>query len=296
MQKIRTGDKVAIVAPCGQIGDISKISAAVKYLESLGLIPVYGKNLLQVNRYMAGTDKERASDINAAFADSEIKAIFCVRAAAGGLRILPYIDYETARRNPKPLIGFCDNAAVQLALWQKSELVSYNGFVMTYDFKTGTVDPLIKDNLEKLLQGKTFSVKSGQTLRAGKSSGKLICCNLSTLSRLAGTPYFPDLCHKILLTEEVNEPVYRIDLMLQQLKQQAGFAELQGVIFGQFTDTRTDDEDGTVADCLNDFLQNTDFPAIYDFNFGHTVSRHVLPIGAEVEMDADKAELKILSY
>lgn len=296
MQKIRTGDKVAVVAPCGQIGDISKISAAVEYLKSLGLIPVYGKNLLKVNRYMAGTDQERAADINAAFTDNEIKAVFCVRAAAGGLRILPYIDYEAARRNPKPLIGFCDNAAVQLALWQKSELISYNGFVMTYDFKNGTLDPLIKDNLEKLLRGETFAVKSGKTLKSGKASGKLICCNLSTLSRLAGTPYFPDLNRKILLTEEVNEPVYRIDLMLQQLKQQAGFDKLQGVIFGQFTDTRTDEEDGSVADSLSDFLQNTDFPAIYDFNFGHTVSRHVLPIGAEVEIDADKAELKILRY
>ena len=296
MQKIQSGDKVAIVAPCGQIGDISKISAAVAYLKSLGLVPVYGKNLLKVNRYMAGTDRERAADINSAFADREIKAIFCVRAAAGGLRILPYIDYETARLNPKPLIGFCDNAALQTALLQKSNLVSYNGFVMTYDFKDGSLDALIKDNLEKLLQGETFTIKSGKTLKSGKVSGKLVCCNLSTLSRMAGTPYFPDLSRKILLTEEVNEPVYRIDLMLQQLKQQAGFDKLQGVIFGQFTNVKTDDEDGTVADCFNDFLQNTDFPAISDFNFGHTVSRHVLPLGADVEMDADKAELKIVRY
>ena len=140
MHKINPGDKVAIIAPCGQIGDMSKIASAVDYIKSLELKPVFGKNLLKVRRYMAGTDSERAADINSAFADSSIKAIFCVRASAGGTRVLPYIDYELARTNPKPFIGFCDNTAVQLALLQKSKLVSYDGFVMAYDFKTGKID------------------------------------------------------------------------------------------------------------------------------------------------------------
>ena len=296
MQPIKTGAKVAIIAPCGQIGEMSKIAPAVEYLKSLGLQPVAGEHLLCVNRYMAGTDEQRAADINAAFADDEIKAVFCVRAAAGGLRVLPYLDYDLIKRNPKPFIGFCDNASVQLALWQKCGLVSYNGFVLTYDFKDGALDSLIKEDLEKLLQGKIFTVVSGQNLRSGIAKGKLICSNLTTLLRLAGTPYFPDLSDKILLIEDINERVYRLDLMLQQLKLQPSFKHLKGIIFGQFTNSQTDDEDGSVADCVQDFLSHTNLPAISDFNFGHTKSRHVLPMGAEVEMNADKAELKILRY
>ncbi len=296
MQKIKSGDKIAIIAPCGQIGDKSKIDSAIKYLKSLGLKPIFGKHLLKINRYMAGTDIQRAADINSAFADKNIKAIFCVRAAAGGTRVLPYINYELARANPKPFIGFCDNTAIQLALYQKSKLVSYDGFVMTYDFKDGKLDNLIKDNLEKLLNHELFEIKSGKTLQKGIAEGTLICSNLTVLTRMAGTPYFPDLANKILLLEEVNEPVYKIDLMLQQIKQQKNFDKLKGVIFGQFTNAKADKEDGTIKDCLKDFLSNTNLPAVYDFNFGHTPSRHVLPLGAKVALNADKAILRILKY
>jgi len=296
MQPVKAGDKVAIIAPCGQISEMSKIELAVEYIKSLGLQPIAGKHLLYANRYMAGTDKQRAADVNTAFADKEIKAVFCVRAAAGGLRILPYLDYGLIKRNPKPFIGFCDNASIQLALWQKCRLVSYNGFVLSYDFKDGTLDSLIKENLGKLLKHENFSCTSGITLRGGTTQGQLICSNLTTLLRLAGTEFFPDLSGKILLIEDINERVYRVDLMLQQLKLQQNFTKLKGVIFGQFTNSQTDDEDGSIADCIQDFLSGTNFPAITDFNFGHTKSRHVLPLGAEVELNADTAELKILRY
>ncbi len=296
MMKIKSGDKAAIIAPSAQIGDIAKIQPAIEYIKSLGLIPVLGKNLCKVNRYMAGTDEERAADINSALADSQIKVIFCARAAAGGLRTLPYIDYELAKRCPKPIIGFCDNAAVQIALWHKSGLVSYNGFGLAYDFRSNTLDSQIDADLRRLLSGETYTIKSGKTLRKGTAAGKLICVNLSTLMRMAGTPYFPDLSGKILLIEDVHEKVYRIDLMLQQLKQQPNFAEINGIILGRFTDAESDAEDGTIDDCFADFLQDTSFPVIADFDFGHTPSRRVLPVGGDVELNAATAELKILHY
>ena len=151
MYKLKPGDKVAVIAPCGQINTPKSVKFGLDYLRSLGLDPVLGKNLLETYRYMAGTEQQRAADLNTAFADPTIKAIFCARAAAGGSRILPYINYELVSNNPKPLIGFCDNAAIQLALWQKSKLISYNGMVLNYDFSNPKLDSLIKDNLEKLL-------------------------------------------------------------------------------------------------------------------------------------------------
>ena len=296
MINLKIGDKVAIIAPCGQIGSVDKIKPAIEYLQSLGLQPQLGKHTLDVYRYMAGDDKNRAADLNQAFADSEIKAVFCARAAAGGSRILPYIDYETVARNPKPFIGFCDNVALMLALHKKSNLISYNGFVMYNDFKDGPLDALIKDDLEKLLFGKVSDFKSGTTVNGGVVSGKLICCNLSVLLRLAGTPYFPDLRDKILLIEDIHERLHKIDLMLQQLKQQPTFEKLRGLIFGQFTDCQGDEEDGTLDDCFADFLKGLNLPVVKDFCFGHQKSRHVLPFGAEVLFDADNCRLEILSY
>ena len=296
MYKLQKGDKVAVLAPCGQIGSIEKIQSGLDYLKSLGFKPVLGKHVFDTCRYMAGTDEDRAEDMNHAFADSQIKAIFCVRAAAGGTRILPHLDYDMIKLNPKPFIGFCDNAALQIALLQKSNIISYNGFVMTYDFKDNHLDSLIRDNLERLLRGELFSVNSGTVYRSGKNTGKLIACNLSVLTKMAGTPYFPGLSGKILLIEDVHEKIYRIDLMLQQLKQQPDFAKLHGIIFGQFTDSDCDSEDGHLEDCFNDFMDGYDMPAVKNFNFGHTVSRHVLPMGADVELDADKCLLNILKY
>lgn len=296
MQKIKAGDKVAIIAPCAQIGEMSKIEKAVTYLESLGLVPVFGENLLKVKRYMAGDDRERAQDINTAFAEPDIKAIFCARAAAGGTRVLPYIDYKLAQKNKKPLFGFCDNAAIQLALYQKSGLISFNGLGLAYDFRSDKLDSQIATDLKTILSGRSYQIKSGTTLRTGTAEGTLLCANLSVLMRMAGTPYFPDLSNKILLVEDVHEKVYRIDLMLQQLKQQPHFDKLAGVIFGQFTDAESDAEDGTVDDCFADFLAGTSFPALKSFDFGHTPSRRILPLGAKVAFNADACLLQILDY
>ncbi|MBQ8671206.1 MAG: LD-carboxypeptidase [Alphaproteobacteria bacterium] len=294
MNKLVAGDKVAIVAPCGQIGEISKIEQGLNYLRQLGFQPVLGKHIFAVNRYMAGTDEQRAEDINIAFCDPQIKALFCVRAAAGGSRILPYIDYETAQKNPKPVIGFCDNVAVQLALYQKSGIHSINGFNLTYDFRDGVLDPLISETLQKNLKEEKMTIHSGDTIHGGTAEGQLIVSNLSVLLRLAGTEYFPDLSGKILLIEDVHERIHKIDLMLQQLKQQPDFKNLKGIIFGQFTDCTGDTEDGTVKDCINDFLQGVDLPTVNNFNFGHTKSRYVLPLGADVCLCADTATLEII--
>lgn len=295
MFELKAGDKVAIVAPSGQIGEFAALDKAVAYLQNLGLKPVFGTHLKAQSRYMAGEDKERAADINEAFADSEVKAIFCARAAAGATRILPYIDYKLAMANPKPVIGFCDNAALMLALWQKAGIKSLNGFVLSYDFKNGTPTDFVDSQLKKWLKGEVPTLQSGACERVGTSQGVLLPANLSVLTRLAGTPYFPNLRGTILVLEDVHERIHKIDLMLQQLKQQPQFGEIAGLVFGQFTDCSGDAEDGSVDDCIKDFLQGVQVPVIKGFNFGHTPERFILPMGVKTEINAEKAELKVLT-
>lgn len=291
MQKIAKNSKVAIVAPSAQIGNIQKIQKGLEYIKNLGFEPVLSRHLFEQYRYMAGNDIDRAADINEAFADPEIKAVFCVRAAAGALRILPYLDYETIKNNKKPIIGFCDNAALEIALYQKAGICSLNGFVPTYDFKDGELDAHIKNSLETLLNGEKLKIVSGKCRQKGQAEGALICSNLSTLLYLCGTEYFPDLSGKILLIEDVHERMHRIDMMLQQLKQQPNFNRLAGIILGQFTDISGDEEDGTLEDCFADFLQGVDIPVLQNFSFGHPKSRYVLPLGEKVSLNADSCEL-----
>jgi muramoyltetrapeptide carboxypeptidase len=294
MFELQKGDKVAIVAPSGQIGDKAKIVAGLDYLKKMGLKPILMPNVLAQYRYMAGTDKERAADINAAFADSAVKALFCVRAAAGASRILPYIDYKTAQKNPKPLIGFCDNAALMSALWQKSGIQSLNGFLLTYDFLHGKPDAMVEQDLNSWLSGQKPVFQNGTCLQKGHAQGEILPINLSVLMRLTGTDYFPDLRGKILLIEDIHERVHKIDLMLQQLKQQPNFNKLKGIIFGLFTDSSGDEEDGSIDSCINDFLQGVTVPVIKDFAFGHVPEHHILPFGAKVKMDAEQTTLKFI--
>lgn len=296
MSVIPLKSKVAIIAPSAQVADKKKLRSGINYLRSLGFEPQYGKHLFLQQRYMAGTDEQRAQDVNAAFADKEIKAVFCARAAAGATRILKFLDYKLIAANPKPLIGFCDNAALQIALNKYCSLVSWNGFSLTYDFKSDNLNPLIDKSFRTLLAGKPYQICSGKCLQSSTAQGQLICVNLSTLMYLAGTQYFPDLNGKILLIEDVHERLHKIDLMLQQLKQQPSFSKLKGIIFGKFTDCSGDEEDGNLADCIADFIKSANVPVITDFEFGHTPARFVLPLGAKVEMCADSATLKILSY
>ena len=296
MQKLKSGDKIALIAPSAQIGNIEKIQKGINFLTSLGLQTIFAPHLYNIRRYMAGTDKERADDVHWAFSNPEIKAVFCVRAAAGAARILPYIDFNLIKKNKKPLIGFCDNAALMLALNKKSGIISWNGFLPTYDFREASLDPLVKKSLLDLMSGNSFSITSGKSLRTGSAEGVFLCSNLSVLMKLAGTPYFPDLRGKILLIEDIHERLHKIDLMLQQLKQQPHFDSLKGIIFGNFTDCTGDEEDGTLDDCLADFLYGTKFPAVKDFNFGHTTSRYVLPLGAKAYFSADKETLEIRHY
>ncbi len=295
MQKLSKGDTVAIIAPSAQIADCN-LNNGVQYLQSLGFNVIFAPHAHNVNRYMAGTDKERAQDVNWAFQNQNIKAVFCARASAGATRILPYLDYDLIKNNPKPLIGFCDNVALMLALNKKANAICWNGFSLTYDFKGDTFDSQIDRSLQNLISGKTQTITSGTTARQGQANGRLICANLSVLLYLAGTPYFPNLKGKILLIEDVHERYHKLDLMLQQLKQQPHFSELAGLIIGGFTDCNGDAEDGTLTEIINDFITDTTFPVINDFAFSHQASRHVLPLGALIKMCADSCCLKISRY
>ena len=296
MERLKKGDKIALIAPSAQIGSAEKIQKGLEFLHNCGFETVLAPHLLEVRRYMAGTDKERAADVEWAFSQPDVNAVLCVRAAAGATRILPYLNYDLIKKFPKPLIGFCDNVALMLALYKNSGIHSWNGFLPTYDFRGETLNSLVKDSFLQLVAGNPQKIVSGTTLRTGTAEGTFLCSNLSVLLRLAGTPYFPDLTGKILLIEDVHERMHKIDLMLQQLKQQPNFDKLKGLIFGGFTDCSGDEEDGSLDDCFADFLYGTSFPAVKDFEFSHATSRYVLPLGAKVRFSADKTSLEILDY
>lgn len=293
MLNIKKGDKVGIISPSSCLEN-NDIAPSLNYLRNLGLIPVIGKHVQSQYRYMGGTAEERASDIIEFFKDAEIKALFCTRGGAGSIHILPYLDYDIIRNNPKPIFGFSDSTALQNGIYTQTNNISYSGILLLYDFKNKNINPLQEQDLHKIISNKKLEYTSGTTINSGETSGTLIGGNIYALNSLCGTPYFPDLSNKILFLEDTGIKSYQLDIMLQQIKLQKGFNQLKGLIFGQFENIRIVDEcDGTIDDNIRYFCQELNIPAIKDFAYGHTPARHILPIGKQATLNANKCCLTI---
>ena len=293
MAILKKGDKVGFIAPSASQQN-KDLTFALDYFKKLGLDVVLAPNLNEEYRYMAGTDQKRASSINDMFKAKEIKALFCIRGAAGSTRTLDFLDYKQIKNNPKPIIGLSDSTALQNALIAKTKNPSLTGFLPLYDLKNNKIDSLVSKSLKSALFDDTHFIKSGTSFIKGTASGTMIGGCLSTILYLCGTPYFPDLKDKILLLEDTDEKTYKVDLMLNQLKQQKNFNKLKGIIFGKFTDCIIiDKEDGTIEDCIKDFVKDLTIPVITDFQHGHIPSRHILPLGVDVTIKSSPKECSI---
>lgn len=288
MFELHQGDKVGIISPSSCLED-NNIDAGLDYLRQCGLQPVLGRHVYDAYRYMGGTDEQRAADIMNFFADTQIKALFCTRGGAGSLRILPHLNYDIIKNNPKPIFGLSDSTALQNGIYAQTQNISYSGFLLLYDFRNGNINPMQHNDLQQIFAGKNLTLSSGETVTDGESEGILIGGNLYALNTLCGTPYFPDLSGKILLLEDIGIKSYQLDIMLRQLKMQKGFSKLKGLIFGQYENIRIADEcDGTIDDNIHFFCEELSIPAIKNFAYGHIPARHILPIGLPVKMNARK--------
>ena len=297
MIKLNPKDKVGIASPAGFINSLEEIAPALEYLQSLGLEPVIGSHVLDKYFYMGGTDIDRASDLNGFFADGEIKAIFTTAGGCGSQRVLPFLDYDLIRKNPKPVFGLSDNTSLQNGIYAMTQCSSVTGFSLKYDFKDGHFSNFTQKSLEAVFNGQKQKIQSGETLISGQAEGILIGGCLSTFRNLCGTPYMPDLSGKILLLEDVGEKSYKIGIMLTQMMQQKGFDKLAGIILGRFTNCNPSDlQDGTVEDMLQEFpkLLQKQIPIISNFEYGHIPDRYVLPIGEKVRLDADACLLEYI--
>ena len=284
------GDTVGIIAP--SVGLMDKdIEPTIAYFKQLGLKVELASNIDSSYRYMAGSDIERAKQINKMFRNKKIKALFCLRGGAGATRMLDYLDYDIIKENPKPIIGLSDSTAIQNALFTLCKNPSFTGFLPLYDLKDGGINNVVDSSLRKsLFEGKN-AIKSGNALICGNAKGKIVGGCLSVFLYLCGTKYFPNLAGKILLLEELGEKTFKIDMMLNQLKQQKGFDKLKGIILGKFENCKIiDKEDGTINDCINDFAKGLNIPVITDFDYGHVSSRYVLPIGIDVRLEVSSKE------
>lgn len=257
--------------------------------------------------YLAGRDEERASDVNDMFADSEVKAVWPVRGGWGCARILPHLDYAAIRRTPKVLLGYSDVTALHAAIHSRTGLVTFHGPNGMSAWPAFTVEHLkrvLMDGEAALLENPKDAgdylvpvEDRVQTITPGIARGPLLGGNLTVLSALMGSPYLPDFEGAILFLEDVEEELYRVDRMLTQLKLAGVLAKLAGVVFGKCTECKPGERYGslTLEEVLADHVKPLGVPAWQGAMIGHVEKQWTLPIGAEVEIDAGQATLRLLA-
>ena len=303
--RLRPGDTVALISPASYAED-DAVERAYQNLESLGLQVQPGQHLRAERGYHAGTREQRFQDLHAAFAEPEIKGVWCVRGGVGAAQILPLLDYRLIRRNPKVFVGYSDITALHVAILKKTGLVTFHGPVASSEFTDYTREQvrrvLFEPSGELLIQRPdtypTDEAGYEKHTFPGPTSGEgpLTGGNLSLLAAAAGTGYEPKLKGKILFLEDVGERVYRIDRMLTQLRQAWDLDSVNGIALGIFKDCQPSEGSRSLSlvECFQDRLGDLGVPMCYGLPIGHIDDMCTLPMGVRARLDAEGVELRLL--
>ena len=304
---LKKGDKLALVTPGSYITEQEK-EESIDALYELGFRVTYSDKLMQKNGYFSATDEERAADVNEMFERKDVEGIMCARGGYGCARILPYLDFDLIRDNPKPLIGFSDVTALLYAIYKKSDLIAFHGPVSISTFSKFSIknfeDVLINPTFELTLMNSTsnnnYNPYGITVISEGIAEGELVGGNLTLAVSLIGTEYDIDYSGKIIFLEEFIEEPYRIDRMLTQMIQAGKFKNAAGVALGVFKLCESDKTNPsfqnsyTLMEVLQDRLGNLGIPVIYGLSFGHVVDKFTLPFGVKAELNTEDQMLKLL--
>jgi muramoyltetrapeptide carboxypeptidase len=306
-ERLVAGDTIGIISPASAPPDPKNIDRSIDVLERMGFKTKLAPNARKRWGFLAGSDRDRASDMMKMFADPKVKAIICVRGGYGTARLLPLLDYRVIRANPKIFIGYSDITSLHCAFLAESNLISFHGPMLNSDFvKKDFPDFTLVSFLKTLMQPTAYgSIRQGykdktvSVLRRGKASGQLLGGNISILCATLGTPWQPSFKNKILFFEDLDEVPYRFDRMLTHLLNAGLLQQVAGVAIGVNADcfdpyAKTMKEyRQTCEDVFRERLLPLKIPVVTGLPFGHVSLNATLPVGARVTLDADKGDLLI---
>jgi muramoyltetrapeptide carboxypeptidase len=309
-KRLVKGDTIGITAPASPLNEDEQVRAAIETIRSLGFEVKEGHHLYDRYGYLAGSDRNRAADLNAMFADDGVDGIITLGGGYGAPRILPYLDYDLIQRNPKLLMGYSDITSLLNGIYHKTGLVTFHGPIANQSFTPYTLDefqkvvkqaksdvPLGSPPPFEAAEGKIERKNRVTRIGGGKVQGRLIGGNLSLMATLCGTPYAPDFSGCILVLEDVGEATYRLDRMLTQLWLAGSLGQVAGIAFGKFTDCKTSAswaKQLTVEEIITTRCLEMGIPALRGLMIGHVEDMTTLPIGCMAELDVDAGTLKLL--
>jgi len=267
------------------------------FLTKIGVGCITTSRVLRPHTYLAATDQERAQELHDLLDNPQVDIVMAARGGYGSARMLPYIDWDFLRHHTRPIVGYSDLTAFFLAMQARgldnaffgpmlSPVATKPEYQQYFSSALSRLEQFVNGILpdENLIPGPMAEPGAVRVLKTGRARGKIVPANFTVLSSLIGTPWLPDLSGCILLLEDVDEAAYRIDRMLNQLRQTGILAKLSALIFGQFTDC----ENGHfLPEILAEYATFVPGPVLSGFTFGHIPDSLVVPCGHLIEINAE---------
>ena len=292
---LKIGDTIGVIAPSGTItGEkIEEVEKAKQIVEKDGFKVKFAKNLFSNTNIYSATVHEKAEDLNAMFADDEVKMIWCAKGGENSNSLFDYIDYENIKKHPKIFCGYSDITSLSNMIHEKTGLVTFSGT----NFKTIATDETEYSYKEAINRFVNKNLELGEsptgykTLKEGIAEGELIGGNLFLTHGMVTGKYCIEFTDKILFLEELGyeTPPATINNFLYYMRQNGVFDKIKGLWLGNY-----EHESGiTLEKIVKDVLEDDfDFPIIKSDNFGHIETKTVIPIGTKARIDTNM-EIKI---
>jgi muramoyltetrapeptide carboxypeptidase len=322
-KKLSPGDEVRVIAPSSSLAVVSEqnLQRAQSVLEELGLKVSYAKNAKEKNLFNSSSIDARIADLHAAFADPQVRLVLTAVGGSTCNQLLPHIDYELVKANPKIICGFSDITALSCALYAKTDLVTYSGMIFSSfamqrgnEYSVSSFYECLFENREievstslewsddtwYLDQSKRSFLKNEGlwVLNEGSASGTLVGGNLCTLNLLQGTEYMPALERSVLFIEDDHESkACNFDRDLESLIQQPGFSGVRGIVIGRFQKESVVTRE-MLRQMIKDKPKLAGMPVIANADFGHTSPMITFPVGGEVQISTagDRAPIVITRH
>ncbi len=301
---LRPGDVIRFVAPASA-GDMAGVRRARELFEARGFKVVVPEGIDRKRRYLAGTDDQRVEELNAALRDPDARAVFAIRGGYGLTRILARVDYDALKKHPKIVVGYSDLTGLHLAISAKCRLVSFHApMPLSHLNDEGEAYRYSNDLFWNLVQTGRYGddPTTGMTIPApspaeapkalvpGTAEGRLTGGNLTLVSATVGTPYQIEARGRIVFLEDTQEPGYRVDRMLSQLRLAGLLDAPAGVVLGSFDGA----DSAELAEVFRDYFADRPYPVVTGFPIGHGARNAALPCGVPARLDAAAGTLTLL--
>jgi len=306
------GDTIGVIAPSHPVPPFQKMyDQGIEHLRDFGFNVKEGKTVkLQHMDYMAGTDLQRAEDINAMFADEEVKAIICALGGSVAVRTLRHLDYDAIKSNPKIFSGMSNITTFHVAFLARTGLMGLHQTDVVFGFAADMKSAEAKYETDLFFRitrnaepmGLLPAFTKWEVWREGKAEGRLFGGSINSAETLLGTPYYPKLDEDIIFFwESIGQPLDELDAKLVHFRESGLFDRTKGMLIGKFRSEVPDassksgsiikDMSSEIKGLVMDIAGAYDFPIIACLDFGHHTPNLPLPLGLKARMETEEAKV-----